>query len=179
MRLSNQFLSISALEGTILIIIGAFSSIKNVSESNQLYFNRKGYTSLNFLLGVNCNNYVRYVYGGCYGSNHNSRIYRQSSLCNWVDNLPAGYHIIADSAYPQSPHLLKPVLGNLNIEDLAFNEKFIKQRIRVECAIGEVKQKFRIFYYEIIRGDNVFYSNLFICCCAMHNLIKKQAIIKS
>lgn len=55
------------------------------------------------------------------------------------------YHLVADSAFPLSPQLLKPFPHeNLNAIETNFNYRLSRARMAIECAFGRLKGKCKL-----------------------------------
>ncbi len=111
-RLSIGFGKCSSFPGTIIAIDGSHIPITNLPDSANRFINRKGTSSLNFLVAADCDFKMRYVFGGTFGSSHDSFVFQALSLEKWaIENLETApdYHILGDAAYPRE-HILKVLL---------------------------------------------------------------------
>ncbi len=154
--LSRRFCNYSNFPGTVLVIDGTHVPISCPSENHGRYINRKGGYSLNFLVAVDPDFKIRYVFGGAFGSSHDSFIFQASSLENWAESTlvpPESYHILGDSAYPERTYLKRPYKGILTLEKRRFNSLIIPQRAVVERSFGYFKTKFQKFRHENVQGE--------------------------
>ncbi len=161
--LSERFSRVSSLTGTILAIDGTHVPIRRPKQNHSRYINRKGFFSLNFLVAADSNFKIRYVYGGTFGSSHDSFVYNASSLSDWtVENLNVtSFHITGDSAYPSKPYLLTPFKGVLNNEERMHNNRLIPQRDIIERTFGQFKMKFQKFRFENTSENGLNISKMF------------------
>ncbi|KAG0439958.1 hypothetical protein DMUE_2089 [Dictyocoela muelleri] len=93
----------------------------------------------------------RYVTFG-YGSAHDSRVYRCSSLRRYVENL-SHYHVIADNAYSSFLNIKTPIRVENSENDRIFNRNHRLHRVTVENAFGFLKGKFKRFSVSIVNGE--------------------------
>ncbi|XP_039670696.1 uncharacterized protein si:ch73-257c13.2 [Perca fluviatilis] len=84
------------------------------------------------------------------GSWHDARAFRYTDVARQLELNPQalvleGMHIIDDSAYPLSLHLMKPYRdnGHLTVRQRHFNRKLNAARVAIEHAFGILKSKFR------------------------------------
>ena len=79
------------------------------SEIRETFRNRKGFLSLNIqaVCGPDCEIYDLVTEWP--GSAHDSRVFNQSQICARFNNGEFGqYHLLGDSAYPLTSHILTP-----------------------------------------------------------------------
>lgn len=81
------------------------------------------------------------------------------------------YHLLGDSAYPISEHLLTPYrdYGNLTQSERSFNRAFCATRVKIENAFGLLKGRFRqLNTTEFLTVCKT--SHFIIACCVLHNI---------
>ena len=92
------------------------------------------------------------------GSMHDARVLRRSTIFQSaeqknvrtqptvnVNGHDIGLYPLGDSAYPLSPWLMKPYPeGTRDPREIAFNEELSSARVKVECAFGVLKSRWRI-----------------------------------
>eukprot|EP00904_Undaria_pinnatifida_P012574 jgi/Undpi1/8447/HiC_scaffold_25.g10914.m1 len=81
------------------------------------------------------------------GSTHDWTAYGSSQMSGAVDNLPDGYYVLGDAAYPLSDKLLTPYPGKgLDPELDSFNFHLSQLRIKVEQAFGILVKRWGILW---------------------------------
>lgn len=78
------------------------------SEHRVSYINRHGTASMVMQVVVDYQLRFRDVCTGWPGSVHDARVYRNSPIAGMVEDLPDEYHLLGDSAYPVSQHMMVP-----------------------------------------------------------------------
>jgi hypothetical protein len=83
----------------------------------------------------------------CPGKTNDWMAYLRSTMSTQIDNLPALYYIVGDTAYVNSEHLLAPYPGtNLNQREDAYNLYSSQLRIRIEQAFALLVGWWGIFW---------------------------------
>eukprot|EP00644_Phytophthora_capsici_P018845 jgi/Phyca11/133160/e_gw1.342.3.1 len=126
--------------------------------------------------GVNvqaiCDSMSRFT-GYCFdspGKVGDSIAFRNWKLSNAIMELPAGFYIIGDNAYPLSNSLLVP-FNKLEIKSRAhsdYNFYLSQLRIRVETAFGLLVNKWQIFKRPLV-VDFVNVKKVIKTCMKLHN----------
>lgn len=169
-------------------IDGKHVRIQKPPHSSSLYWNYKGYFSI-VLLGV-CDADCNFIYAdiGAYGSQSDQSVFQYSTLgramsknmIKWPSeqnlpnsNVPFGYFIVGDEAFPLSQHLLRPYpRNNLDAGKQHFNKKLSASRATIERSFGILVTRFRIFKREInALPKNV--EKIVKACITLHNFIQK------
>lgn len=85
------------------------------------------------------------------------------------------YHIIGDSAFQLSRHMLVPFkdYGNLNEENKKFNNKLSQTRVVIENVFAFLKGRFRRLKY--IDADLKRIPKIIKACCILHNITLKNS----
>lgn len=80
-------------------------------------------------------------------------------------------HLLGDSAYACSDHLLTPYRdnGHLTARQKNFNRKLSSCRVYIEHTFGLLKQRFRQLYYCKLRGLK-YLCHFIRATCVLHNL---------
>ncbi|XP_052264182.1 putative nuclease HARBI1 [Dreissena polymorpha] len=146
-----------------------------ISEHRSSFFNRKGFASL--VLQVVCDSNLKFldIYTGWPGSVHDARVYRNSPVAQKIENLPDEFHVLGDSAYPLTRHLLVPYRDNGHLDQLQkkFNKCHSSTRVDVERAIGLLKCKFRrLEYLDMLMELEI--PVVISACCVLHNFILQR-----
>ncbi|XP_049301680.1 putative nuclease HARBI1 [Anopheles funestus] len=170
------FYSKSGIPGVVMAADGTHIRMVAPNENAVLYFNRKGFYSLNALLICDHRNLIRYVNAKYSGSNHDAFIFEESPANlffeeRWREG-DRQCKILGDSAYPSKPWLLRPFANSQpNSVEAEYNFKHAKARVIIEKTIGMLKGRFRC-----INGERQLHYTPTKCvrivnvCCALHNL---------
>ncbi|KAL1426890.1 hypothetical protein MTO96_000426 [Rhipicephalus appendiculatus] len=113
------------------------------------------------------------VFLGNTGKTHDSEAFQRSFVLDDLPKICEGdkFHILGDAAYPLREYLLTPVrdYGNMRPEEIEYNLRHSKTRVRIENAFGLLKGRFRQLLY--LEFWSVERATLFIlACCVLHNL---------
>lgn len=122
------------------------------------------------------------IAAGFPGSLHDARVLRNSSIYDRAeqgDVLAAPTHVIGghkihpfsvgDSAYPLSRFLQKPYPeGTRDPSEIQFNKQLSAARVKVECAFGIVKGRWRILSF-IEEASVARVSKIIVACAVFHN----------
>ena len=162
--------TVCALDGCHIPIVKPFCN------NPIAYYNRKQFYSI-ILTGF-CDSERRFchVNVGHPGSWHDARAFRYTDVARQLELnpqalVPEGRHIIADSAYPLSLHLMKPYRdnGHLTVRQRRFNRKLNAARVAIEHAFGILKTKFRrLKCLHMKEVANI--SAAVTTCCILHNI---------
>lgn len=103
---------------------------------------------------------------------HDARVFRRSELSNSLPRLlDPDEHIVGDSAYPISPHMMVPYKDNgvLTAKQKSHNNKLSKGRVKIENTWAQLKGKWRRLKY--LDMDRMDYVVDHICAsCVLHNV---------
>ena len=159
MKLNFLFLGMPSVFGCI---DGTHMRIKRPRDNESQFINRHGYHSLNVMLVCGPNLQFYFASVKWPGSVSDSRVFRNSSLSERLQN---GWRpvrngiLLGDSGYPNLEYLITPILLPRSDNERHFNVAHRKTRRIVECAIGVLKQRFRILLsavpYEAVRAANI------------------------
>lgn len=153
--------------------------IKPKSDVQHLYYNRKGWHSLNVMMVCDHKMVIRYVDANHPGSSHDSFIWNTSPLNGILEsnfmNGERNTWILGDAGYPLKPYLITPYRtsgsSQNNASKTKFNEVHSKTRWVVERSFGLLKNVFRC----ILAARQLHYkpekaTKIINVCCALHNL---------
>lgn len=87
------------------------------------------------------------------------------------------FHLLADSAYPLSRHLITPYKdrGQLGRLEINFNNHHSRTRILIEHTFGLLKQKWGQLYHVKLQ-DIERVCHFIRACCVLHNLALDEEI---
>jgi hypothetical protein len=104
------------------------------------------------------------------GGTGDSRAFYGMALQHFLEVIPRGFYVVADSAYTLSSSLLVPFSGadKKRVDNDIFNFHLSQLRIKVEQAFGLMVNKWRVFKRPIeINLSRV--PSLIECCMRLHN----------
>lgn len=78
-------------------------------------------------------------------------------------------YLVGDSAYPLSPWLIKPFPeGTQDPDEIHFNRELSAARVKVECAFGMLKKRWRILIKRF-KSSIGFAVRCAVACAVLHN----------
>lgn len=146
----QKFKCVRGIDGVLGAIDGSHIPIKCPNEHPIDYVNRKGFHSI--ILQAVCDSSMMFtdVYVGWPGSVHDARVFRNSPLCNMIqqqpdDVFPSSTFLLGDAAYELIPQLITPFkdTGSLTREQIHYNFCHSSTRMAIERAFGLLKGRFR------------------------------------
>lgn len=116
------------------------------------------------------NRKIRDIFIGYPGSVHDSRVFRNSPLCQRLEEKCGQYYLLGDSGYPLKNNLMTPFKdrGQLTQRQTNFNIKLASNRCLIEQCFGILKQKFRQLYHIKLR-DTAHITHLIRAACVLYN----------
>ena len=163
--------------------------IKQPKNSGSYYFNYKGTFSIVLLALVDADYKFLYVDVRCNGRICDGRVYRNSSLCDAIqnnflnipkprllddseNNLP--YVIVGDDAFPLKENIMKPYpFRSLSHEKRIFIYRLSRARRIVENAFGILANRFRLFLSSILLEPEIV-EKITVASCALHNFLREK-----
>lgn len=173
--ISNKFQERAGFPNVVGAVDGTYIPITGPTTFRDSYICRKGFPAIQ--LQAVCDSSLKFqdVFCAYPGSVHDARVYRNSPLFEEVQNLPAKFHLLGDSAYPLSNYLITPFRdnGHLTGFEKMFNSAHSSTRVEIERAFGLLKGKFRKL--KLLDMTNVeAIPGVVVTCCALHNFILKN-----
>ncbi|XP_065093820.1 putative nuclease HARBI1 [Ochlerotatus camptorhynchus] len=149
------------------------------ADVQHLYYNRKGFHSLNVMLVCDHKQRIRYVDANNPGANHDSFIWNSNPLDGVLnakyENGERNTWLLGDAGYPLKPYLITPFRSSTGVPSspmqTKFNEIHSKTRLIIERTVGVLKSVFRCtlgarqLHYKPEKA-----ARIVNVCCALHNL---------
>ncbi|XP_053955242.1 putative nuclease HARBI1 isoform X1 [Anastrepha ludens] len=188
--------------GAILCVDGTHIKIVAPAKDKFLYFNRKGYYSINamivslektdisniflifYLLQI-CDNKmrIRYVNAQYPGSNHDAHIWNVSSARNFFENKylngERNTWLLGDAGYALEPWLMTPFRSpTTGSAEGNYNKIHAKARNTIERTIGVFKNRFRC----LLGARELYYEPMKVCqivnvAAALHNICMHYRVV--
>lgn len=136
------------------------------------YINRKNFHSFNVQAVCNSNCVFTDVVAAWPGSVHDSRIFKNSDICNKLSTGQINGILLGDNGYSLTPFLLTPFLNPESVEQEHYNNVHKRARCTIERAFGQLKRRFHCLSCGL-RCDVERVSSVIIACFILHNLAKQ------
>jgi len=178
-RIAQKNAARTGFPGAIGFVDGTYIPIPGPSAFRDSYICRKGFPAFH-LQGI-CDSSLKFLDVFCAypGSVHDSRVFRNCPLTTQFANdpLPEEYHLLGDSAYALSSHLIVPFRdnGHLTTEQKKFNNAHSATRVDIERCFGLLKGKFRKLKYLDMRNVREI-PFVIVTCCVLHNFILDRVL---
>ena len=180
---TETFAELSELPNIVGAIDGSHVKIKAPKDSAVDYFSR--YQQHDFIIQAVVNGRKLFLDFSCGypGSMHDARVLRRSAIFGRagrreilsaptvnINGHEVGPYLVGDSAYPLSPWLMKPYPeGTRDRDEIKFNKELSSGRVKVECAFGLLKSRWRVLQKRFDSGID-FAVKTAIACAVLHNL---------
>jgi len=179
----ETFQDLSDLPNIVGAIDGSHIRIKAPKDSAVDYFSR--YQQHDFIIQAVVDGRKLFMdfSAGYPGSMHDGRVLRRSAIYGRAEqgdilSMPTvdvnGHqlrpYLVGDSAYPLTPWLMKPYPeGTRDVNEIQFNKELSSARVKVECAFGLIKSRWRIIQK---RFDSTieFAIKCAVACAVLHNI---------
>lgn len=133
------------------------------------FVNRKNFASINVQATCDASLKFTSIDASWPGSVHDSRIFRNSSVCSVLAEGHHGALLLGDSGYGLTPFLLTPFENPTAEEEKHYNKIHSKSRVAIEQTFGMVKRRFPILRYGV-RTELSRVPQIIIACCVLHNI---------
>ncbi|XP_029708234.1 uncharacterized protein LOC115254698 [Aedes albopictus] len=164
-------------ERAVGAIDGSHVKIKCPPSLHDQYINRKLDYSIQCQAVCDSKHKFLDICVGYPGSVHDTRVMYNSPLYYRRLYPPPGYYLLGDSGYPCSIHPIAIITpfketGRQRLTPMQrkFNNLHSKARNIVECAFGQMKNRWRSIFYKTLelRIDNCV--RVIVACCVLHNI---------
>ncbi|KAJ8965083.1 hypothetical protein NQ317_016113 [Molorchus minor] len=179
MEMQNGFPGIvGAIDGTQIAI--SAPSINNELFPPLLFYNRKGFYSLNVQIICDSKLKIMAINARFPGSVHDAAIWttcqiRELLRNNYIDGDYSSW-LIGDSGYPLEPWLMTPVSNNdLTLPEQNYNTSHRSTRNVVERTIGVLKARFRcLLKHRVLHYSPTVAAKIIYSCAVLHNICLEQ-----
>lgn len=146
---------------------------------HESYFSRKKQFSMKIQVVCDSNKKIRHVVTGYPGAVHDARIYSNCELTKTSRFFSNDEWLAGDSAYTNSTSLIVPYkstsrMGTQHDRNF-FNYELSRYRVRIENAIGILKERFSSLkeIRTVIKDDKSlnFLNCWVVSCCILHNYL--------
>lgn len=168
-EIKQQFLAVAGFPNVLGCVDGTFIRIIAPSENEPDYVNRKGFHSLNVQAVCDAKYKITSICAKWPGSVHDSRIWRESALCQQFENGVHSGFLLGDSGYPCKRYLMTPFLNPSTAPQQRFNTSLCKTRVMVEQTFGILKRRFSCLQ-GVLRTDPNQATKYVIACAILHNI---------
>ncbi|XP_055997773.1 putative nuclease HARBI1 [Ostrea edulis] len=140
--------------------------------------NRKGYHSLNVMMSCDTNFVITNCVAKRPGSCHDSRVFRESTLCRQFENGQHDGLLLGDSGYPCKTYLMTPYNNTNDVRHKErFNSALCRTRVVIEQTYGILKRRFPCLAVGLrTKPDRA--CQYVVACVVLHNIgILRQDIV--
>ncbi|XP_062602285.1 putative nuclease HARBI1 [Saccostrea cucullata] len=177
-NVKRKFHAIAGFPGVLGCVDGTFIRIQTPTENEPDYINRKGYHSLNVMMTCDANFIITNCVAKWPGSCHDSRVFRESVLCQQFENGQHNGILLGDSGYPCRTYLMTPYN---NTNDVRYRERYnsalCRTRVIIEQTFGILKRRFPCLSVTL-RTNPDRACQYVVACVVLHNIgIMRQDIV--
>lgn len=168
-KTKQEFIKIAGFPNTLGCIDGTFIRILAPTENEPDFVNRKGFHSLNVQMVCDAKFKFTSVCASWPGSVHDSRIWREFSLCRQFQRGEHNGILLGDSGYPCKRFLMTPYLNPQTNAQQRFNASLCRTRVLIEQSFGILKRRFSCLQ-GILRTTPDQAVGYVVACVILHNL---------
>ncbi|XP_055999383.1 putative nuclease HARBI1 [Ostrea edulis] len=168
-KTKQEFIKIAGFPNTLGCGDGTFIRIIAPSENEPDFVNRKGFHSLNVQMVCDTNFKFTSVCASWPGSVHDSRIWRESSLCRQFERGEHNGILLGDSGYPCRRFLMTPYLNPQTNTHQRFNASLCRTRVLIEQSFGILKRRFSCLHGTLRTTPEQAVAYV-VACVILHNL---------
>ncbi|XP_026728288.1 putative nuclease HARBI1 [Trichoplusia ni] len=169
------------LPGVIGCIDCTHIAIVRPAEEEHLFYNRKGFHSLNVQMICHYDLKITNVNTKFGGAAHDSHIWSASHVGSYMEGLhESGEHVwlLGDSGYPQRPWLMTPILNcEPGSQEDTYTRRHVQARSRIERCFGLLKARWRcMLRHRVLHYHPEMASKIINACCVLHNIALHASI---
>ncbi|KAL0810119.1 hypothetical protein ABMA28_010921 [Loxostege sticticalis] len=174
-RIRQEFQRIFHIPGVIGCIDCTHIAIVRPDEDEHLYFNRKGYHSLNVQMICDHNLKILNVNAKFGGATHDSFIWSSSHVEQYMRGLHQNGEqtwLLGDSGYPQRAWLMTPILNAApGSREEVYTTRHVQARNSIERCFGLLKARWRcLLKHRTLHYHPHVASEIIHACCVLHNI---------
>ncbi|XP_049307379.1 putative nuclease HARBI1 [Bactrocera dorsalis] len=168
------------IPGIIGCIDGTHIRITKPHKDPNLFYNRKGFFSINAMIICDYNMAIKAVDARRPGSSHDALIWSVSSARSYFqscyENGIRGSWLLGDAGYALQPYLFTPFRDpEIGTPHYIFNQRHSSARNVVERTIGVLKSRFRCLA-RCLQYQPQKVAQITNVCCALHNVCKHYKV---
>jgi hypothetical protein len=177
---ADEFYTVSSMPGKMFhgcvgAIDGWLPTINKPNVNNDADYRSGHYNCFGLNVQALCDASLKFIFieVAAPGRTNDIRAYRRCRpMKDWIDQLPDGYFVVGDSAYPLSNHLLIPFSGTGRYDQhkSAYNYYLSQLRTRIEMAFGRMTSRWRVFHRNLDCTLPVC-SKIILAAARLHNYI--------
>ncbi|XP_060592355.1 putative nuclease HARBI1 [Ruditapes philippinarum] len=138
----EKFYRISKFPNVIGAVDCTHVKIQAPTNNESDFVNRKGFHSINVQMVCD----AEFKFLNCVaewpGCTHDARVFRNSKLCESLENGQYDGLLVGDSAYPCRPFLMTPYNQPSDEKERKFNSALCRARVLIEQSFGILKRRF-------------------------------------
>ncbi|XP_026745433.1 putative nuclease HARBI1 [Trichoplusia ni] len=179
--IKEKFQRTHNLPGVIGCIDCTHIAIVRPAEDEHLFYNRKGFHSLNVQMICDYDLKITNVNTKFGGAAHDSHIWSASHVGTYMEGLhESGEHVwlLGDSGYPQRPWLMTPILNcEPGSQEDTYTRRHVQARSRIERCFGLLKARWRcMLRHRVLHYHPEMASKITNACCVLHNIALHASI---
>lgn len=169
-EVATGFKAIAGVPNVVGAIDGSLIDIKRIT-------NYQGFYSRKMTVAVNVQGVVDHkkrfidIHVGP-GSYSDKKLFKHSTFGQTIhSHIPQGTYFLADGGYTLLPHVMTPYRykDNMPHDQAHYNFHHSRTRMKVECAFGLWKEKFRIFKASLLQNNVRWMSTIIVATAILHN----------
>ena len=199
-KIENEFAQRWNFPNCIGAMDGKHIMITSPAKTGSLYYNYKGFFSINLMALVDANYKFISIDVGDYGSNADGAVFRKSAfgqryldynmdvpppktLENAEDLGSLPFVIVADEAFPLKPNIMRPYpklksQTKMPKDVQIFNYRLSRARRIVENAFGILAQRFRLYNRRLQLKEHTV-KTVVKATCVLHNYLRGNSSIST
>ncbi|XP_049871222.1 putative nuclease HARBI1 [Pectinophora gossypiella] len=164
---------LGAVDGTHIAICEP--PLNHPTAPGSLFYNRKGFYSINCQMIVNGHGRIISVNPNFPGSTHDAAIWSMSQIKRKLErdyvNGANTQWLLGDKGYPLQPWIMTPIIRPQGVAENTYNRCHANARNVVEMCYGRLKNKFRCLHrHRTLHYTPPTVAKIIIACCVLHNM---------